>query len=378
MLAKAGWHVAIIEKAAFPRRKVCGEFISATTLPLLFELGIGKEFLGLAGPEVKRVGLFENDTRLTAPMPSTSGLHPDWGRALGREHLDLLLLDAAARAGARLCQPWKANELKRTGAGWTCVIEGAAGSTEIEAPVVIAATGSWERGPLSRGGRTAHRNGDLLGFKAHFIDCDLAVDLMPLLVFPGGYGGMVHSDGGRVSISCCIRRDVLSGCRNSRQARAADAVLQHIENSCAGVREALQRASRSGAWLSAGPIRPGIRQRYSNGVFISGNLAGEAHPIIAEGISMAIQSSALLCRHLVDRQEEVFAGRGHADIGEQYAAEWRRAFALRIRAAAAFAHLAMRPHANAPVRPLIRCFPHILTLGARFAGKAKSIDLPSR
>ena len=27
---------------------------------------------------------------------------------------------------------------------------------------------------------------------------------MPLMVFPGGYGGMVHSDHGRVSLSCCI------------------------------------------------------------------------------------------------------------------------------------------------------------------------------
>ena len=32
LLAKGGWSVAVTEKAAFPRRKVCGEFISATTL----------------------------------------------------------------------------------------------------------------------------------------------------------------------------------------------------------------------------------------------------------------------------------------------------------------------------------------------------------
>src|SRR5262245_14089568 len=35
LLARAGWSVALIEKAEFPRRKVCGEFISATSLPLL-------------------------------------------------------------------------------------------------------------------------------------------------------------------------------------------------------------------------------------------------------------------------------------------------------------------------------------------------------
>src|SRR5688500_17861156 len=39
MLAKAGWRVAIVERSSFPRRKVCGDFISATTLMLLDDLG---------------------------------------------------------------------------------------------------------------------------------------------------------------------------------------------------------------------------------------------------------------------------------------------------------------------------------------------------
>ena len=34
-LARAGLSVVVVEKAAYPRRKVCGEFVSATTWPLL-------------------------------------------------------------------------------------------------------------------------------------------------------------------------------------------------------------------------------------------------------------------------------------------------------------------------------------------------------
>ena len=52
MLARAGWSVAVVEKARFPRRKVCGEFISATSLPLLQEIGVAEQFLERAGPEV--------------------------------------------------------------------------------------------------------------------------------------------------------------------------------------------------------------------------------------------------------------------------------------------------------------------------------------
>src|ERR1700704_4008539 len=69
MLARAGWSVAIVEKKTFPRRKVCGEFISATSMPLLHEVGVLDAFLQQAGPEVRRLGLFARDLVSTAPMP---------------------------------------------------------------------------------------------------------------------------------------------------------------------------------------------------------------------------------------------------------------------------------------------------------------------
>ena len=57
LLAQAGWRIALIEKTPFPRRKVCGEFISATTWPLLRQLGVADSLLEIAGPVVRRVGL---------------------------------------------------------------------------------------------------------------------------------------------------------------------------------------------------------------------------------------------------------------------------------------------------------------------------------
>jgi menaquinone-9 beta-reductase len=40
LLAQTGWRVAVAEKKPFPRRKVCGEFVSATSWPLLRELWV--------------------------------------------------------------------------------------------------------------------------------------------------------------------------------------------------------------------------------------------------------------------------------------------------------------------------------------------------
>ncbi|HXJ03236.1 MAG TPA: NAD(P)/FAD-dependent oxidoreductase [Micropepsaceae bacterium] len=367
LLARAGWSVGLVEKSSFPRRKVCGEFISATSLPLLYDRGVRDGFLGQAGPEVRCVGLFARDVAMTSAMPSASRSVAGWGRALGRDRLDLMLAEAAAKAGAEIWQPWKMIALDRQSDRFACTLSQGDRQQQIRALIVIAANGSWEKNPWLSMRPHSHRPSDLLAFKAHFSGSALPQDLMPLLVFPGGYGGMVHTDGGRVSLSCCIRRDALEACRKNYPGLAAgEAVIQHIVNTSDGVREALRPAQLDGAWLSAGPIRPGIRPRYRDGIFFVGNSAGEAHPIIAEGISMAMQSAWLLSQRLIE-------GRGNlAEAGRLYAKDWHKAFATRIRAAAAFAHLAMWPSA-ARALPIVKRFPEILTWGARLSGKTTQL-----
>src|SRR5207247_9349184 len=139
----------------------------------------------------------------------------------------------------------------------------------------VAAHGSCACGTMpTQPSRCALRGSALLGFKAHFHDCRLTAGLMSLLVFPVGYGGMLHTNAGRARVSCCIRRDQLERCRRTTPGvSAAEAVLAHVRNSCRGVREALTGASPEGPWLSAGPIRPGIRARFTGGIFRIGNAA---------------------------------------------------------------------------------------------------------
>jgi hypothetical protein len=54
---------------------------------------------------------------------------------------------------------------------------------------------------------------------------------------------------------------------------------------------------------------------------------------------------------------------------EHYAAEWKRHFATRIRAASVFAHLAMQGTTRAASLAVIRRAPTILSWGARLSGK---------
>ena len=381
LLARAGWSVALVEKQRFPRRKVCGECVAASNLPLLAALGLGPAFEAAAGPELRRVALLRGEREVLAELPAAADARHRWGRALGRETLDTLLLEQARTAGAQVLQPWSVQAIDGTPGAWRCDVRALDGGTALtlHAALVIDAHGSWEPLPSARPRRRAARSAtDLFAFKANFRGAALAEGVLPVLSLDGGYGGMVVADAGLTTLACCVRGARLDACRRAAPGlRAGEAVEAWLRRECGGVRAALREAVREGPWLAAGPLDPGVRVDGGGGVLRIGNAAGEAHPIIGEGMSMALQSAWLLCAQLLDaapRGSELGPAWQH-EAGRRYAAQWRRQFAPRLRLAAAFAQLAMRPATATPLMALAQAWPGLLTLGARWGGKARcSVD----
>ncbi|WP_412756143.1 NAD(P)/FAD-dependent oxidoreductase [Legionella bozemanae] len=376
LLADAGWSVGLVEKKKFPRRKVCGEFISVTSLSLLQKLGMEEFYLINGGPEIQKVGLYAADVMLTANMPPSKTSKNLWGRALAREYLDTELMNKAKLKGVQVWQPCETLSLHRSKDGlFICSVKENNKTTEIMTSLVVVANGSWEK-RIGQSEDKIHRPSDLLAFKAHFKNSNLPINLMPLLAFPGGYGGMVHSTKQKVTLSSCIRRDVLHDLRLKNPGiQAGETVYEYLLEQCRGVREVLCCADREGNWLAAGPIKPGIRNCYQDGIFFAGNSAGEAHPIVAEGISMAMQSAWLLAHCLIQFKLNNLKEKNHFDdAGAYYTKQWRKYFSGRIHAASFFAQLAMmKPWARLLLLPIIKQFPNILTLGARFSGKIEHV-----
>jgi 2-polyprenyl-6-methoxyphenol hydroxylase-like FAD-dependent oxidoreductase len=111
-------------------------------------------------------------------------------------------------------------------------------------------------------------------------------------------------------------------------------------------------------------------------MFRIGNAAGEAHPIIGEGMSMALQSAWLLCQHLLapGSRAEDSDSVWQARVAQRYAAQWRRQFQTRLHLASVFAHVAMRPVLAAPLLKLAHAWPSVLTWGAVHAGKTRYVS----
>lgn len=378
-LAQEGWRVVLAEQHDYPRQKVCGECISAGNLALIDELGIGPEFRRLAGAELRGVGWMSASAILVGEFPACVTGPYRFGRALGRDVFDSLLLERARSVGVRILQPAKVRAAGGVPGKFQCCIEVRdQPTTVISAAIIIDAHGSWEAGPRFAGtggterGRSLRRASDLFAFKARFDGSTLSPGLLPVLAFAGGYGGIVVADGGRTTLACCIRRDALQASRAlTPRAVAGVAVEAMLRSSCPGVGQALWHARRTGSWLSVGPIRPGIRLSAPCGVFRVGNAAGESHPLIGEGISMALQSAKLLVSELTQQRVSTVDGQGAKLLQRRYAHAWKQHFARRLRLAALYAHLAMRPKISASLSILLHRWPELLTEAARLAGKAR-------
>ncbi len=384
LLARAGWSVALVEKQRFPRRKVCGECIAASNLPLLDALGIGSAFDALAGPPLRRVALMHRGQTVTAGLPPADHPRHAWGRALGRETLDKMLLEQARAAGAVVLQPWSVQVLSGSAGDHRCEIRcvDSGEKDTLHAPVLIAAHGSWEALPSGRDSRRfAREPGDLFAFKANFGGASLADGLLPVLSFEGGYGGMVIGDQGTLTLACCIRQDRLEACREAAPGLSAGEVVEAmLRRECQGVAQTLSAAQRSGPWLASGPIDPGIRLGDDDTLFRIGNAAGEAHPIIGEGMSMAMQSAWLLCAALLrpgPQGGSLADAQWQARVRRLYHAQWRRHFASRLRLAAVFAQVAMRPSVCTLLLAGLSYWPSLLTQGARWGGKARCAPDPA-
>ena len=200
-------------------------------------------------------------------------------------------------------------------------------------------------GAIPQRGHAADTANGPLAFKAHFRRRP-AAGLMPLLAFPGGYGGMVQQRWGRVTLSCCIRRDTLEQCREQKpMVKAGEAVLRTSWHRAAAYalrsRTPPTRAPGSRPGRSAGPA-PALQ----DGIFRSA--IPPARRIPSWPKASAWRCNRLGCCVVSSPQYP------HPDsVARRYDAAWRtHCSAPRTASAAAFAQLAMRPLAVSAVLSL--------------------------
>ncbi len=99
-LARAGVDVLVLEKATFPREKVCGDGLTPRAVKQLLRMGIdtSPEAGWLRNKGLRTIGA---GVRLELPWPDLASF-PDYGLVRPRSDFDELLARTAVKAGARL------------------------------------------------------------------------------------------------------------------------------------------------------------------------------------------------------------------------------------------------------------------------------------
>ena len=383
LLAQGGLRVALVEQKAFPRQKVCGEFVSTGARPVLRQLGILDAFDSLAGPKLRRIVAFPHDGHaLEASLPADGNGY--FARGMSRDLFDQLILNAAREAGVRVIQPAYMEFVEGDAAtGFTVAIRH---MESITSETVIVADGK------PRTNCTSHavepeKQGDhppavrpigYLGFKAHFSDCDLPDDVTVLAGTDGIYAGLLRTSDITGSLSEATlddgkKRYNLAFAAHQRlvtQWLNAEDLLNYLLAENRGLKRVMRRSIRLSKWYSCGPMVPGIRRLYNNGQFFAGNAAGEVHALVGEGMTLALRSGRLLANHLL---AGLGGGKNLAVIGDAYEKAWKKEFTRRLGAGNLFSDLLMRPMLGSIASDALNTFPEVLHAAVEYSGKSAGL-----
>jgi flavin-dependent dehydrogenase len=275
-LARAGVRVVVLEKARFPRNKVCGCFLSPDALPVLRRMGMEEE-LRKENPEtIVRFSLVQSSgSRVEADLPAPV-------LSISRERLDSLAAAAAESAGAQVRFGTTVlaieGDLQRgfllKGQGWGLAAR--------------AVVGAWGRySPLDgRLGRTfIRRKSSVFGFGKTLTGSSAHLANRAVLhFFEGGYVGLSRVEGGLVNLAALASRAVVHEAHDD-----LEGLLGRLSrNSAAFARDLEGLTAVPGPSLFSEPVYLGPHGALAGDVLCVGDAAGVIDPYTGTGMSLAL------------------------------------------------------------------------------------------
>jgi len=289
-LAAQGFRTVLIDRASFPRDKVCGDFVGPAALAELADLGVAQAAAFLATSKMADLALHVDGDQLTVMgIPQVDGL-PSYGRVIPRLQLDAWILDAARHAGATVLDGRKVTAVQQAPDGITVRGQSAAGPWQLRTRLLLGADGSNSMVARTLRGGVPPSQDRIVAVRAYFDDVDGPAGQGEVCFrsdsFPGYYW-LFPAGGGsaNLGVGMLVSTYPHSG-RNLREMLqrliAEDASLQYR------LRGARMRGKVLGHPLTTyNPRLPLIGDR----VMLLGDAAGLINPLNGEGIQYALHSA---------------------------------------------------------------------------------------
>jgi flavin-dependent dehydrogenase len=265
--------VRLVDRAQFPRDKLCGDTLNPGTLSILDRLGIGAPIrqrslavtgMHISGPGGTAVSLIIRTTFAAA--------------AVVRRELDTLLLEAATAAGAAFeAGVVVRGPLMKAGTVGVGGVRLGAGGHErsIHAQVVIAADGRHSTLAFDMGLAAYATAPKRWAFGAYFIDVDSLSSRGEMHIRPDGYIGVAPLPGGIANV-CVVREQ--QHMRRAARVNPSDVVREAVLGDPI-LADRFSRARQISEVASLGPLAVNCKSAGCAGLLLAGDAAGFIDPM---------------------------------------------------------------------------------------------------
>ena len=292
LLCERGLDVLVLDRAKFPRPKLCGEYLSPESARLLDRLGVLKAVDAAGAVPLQGMRITAPDgTVLEARYRGLGGRQPYRGHAmaLSRSVLDGILVDRLRALPVEVREGARVTDL---------VVEGdrvagvealdAEGRREtIAAPLVVGADGRASVVAHRLGCRGPHRlrRMALVTYVAGLPDCR---DVGEIFVDPPDYAILNPVSPDRVNMSLVVPLDHVAPWRGRLETFFASRVKQlvHLTRRVAG-------AAFVAPIEAMGPLAYRVSEPGHGGVLLVGDAAGFYDPLTGEGVFSALRGAEL-------------------------------------------------------------------------------------
>lgn len=308
-LSKEGLKVTLIEKSAYPRHKVCGEYISNEILPYL--LWLGADVLQLQPTNISK---FEFTTQ-NGKIAKTA--LPLGGFGISRFALDNFLYQKALQNGCTIIHE-TVTDVTFSDTIFTVTTP----SQVLSAKTVLGAFGKRSNIDqiLSRDFIT--KKSPWLAVKAHYSG-NFPDDVVALHNFKGGYCGVSKVENNTINI--CYLADYATFKKYKNIDDYQQNVLyknKHLKTVFENSKPIFEKP------LTISQISFDKKQPVENHILMIGDTAGLIHPMCGNGMAMAIHSAKIASELILDYHNGKIESRELLE--RKYTNEWNKNFAKRL------------------------------------------------
>jgi flavin-dependent dehydrogenase len=283
VLARAGAKVTLLDRAEFPRDKLCGDSINPGAMNLLrpygLDAGIEKAGLPIRGMLVTGPGNAEVDGRYAGAIA---------GRSVRRRELDALLLDAALHAGARFEANVRVNAASTAGTTESLVRSDSGSVVERHARMVIAADGRRSSVAFGLGLAKHPPRPRRWALGAYFEGVTGLADRGEMHIRRGRYIGVAPVPGNLANV-CVVFPELAA----RSFMHAPDVALEASIVADAGLRGRFEKARRVTEVQVLGPLAVDVARAGLPGLLLAGDAAGFIDPMTGDGLRIAIRGAEL-------------------------------------------------------------------------------------